>query len=109
MSNIAAQSSPRGSMPAAANAASGTRTSVLPKRSRPSAPARRRAGSTVSTSTFPPRWVAAIVAMAAAVVVLPTPPDPQAMTISRDASNASIDSTSSSVPRRPRALPAIRC
>ena len=60
-----------------AKASSATRVSALPKRSRPRALASRRAGSTVSTSTLPPRWAAAIAASAAAVVVLPTPPEPQ--------------------------------
>src|SRR5690606_8240101 len=44
--------------------------------SSPSALASRLAGSTVSTSTLPPRWVAAEAPIAAAVVVLPTPPEP---------------------------------
>ena len=67
----------------------GTRVSVLPNRSSPNALAKRRAGSTESTSTLPPRWVAAIAAAAAAVVVLPTPPDPHEITISFVASSCS--------------------
>src|SRR5690606_20971341 len=57
--------------------------------SRPSAVARRRAGSTVTTRTLPPRCTAAMAAAAAAVVVLPTPPEPQEITISLVASNCS--------------------
>ena len=89
VSSIAAHSSPRGVTPAALNAASGTRCSVLPIPSRPSAFASRLAGSTVSTSTFEPWVTAAINAEAAAVVVLPTPPGPQATTISLVASRLS--------------------
>ena len=57
----------------------GTGVSTLPNPSRPRALASRRAGSTVSTSTLPPRCAAAMAAAAAAVVVLPTPPEPQAI------------------------------
>ena len=53
--------------------------------------ASRLAGSTVSTSTLDPCLTAAITAAAAAVVVLPTPPGPQATTISLLASSPSID------------------
>ena len=55
MSSMAAHSSPRGFSPAAANASGRTRRSSLPMPSSPSASASRRAGSTVSTSTRPPR------------------------------------------------------
>src|SRR5687767_6766118 len=89
VSSMAAHSSPRGSTPAAANSRDGTCDSTLPNCSSPSAFARRRAGSTVMTRTFPPRWAAAIAAAAAAVVVLPTPPEPQKITISLAASSGS--------------------
>ena len=91
VSSIAAHSSPRGSTPASANASGGTCVSTLPNVSSPRALARRRAGSTVSTSTLPPWWTAAIAAAAAAVVVLPTPPEPQWITISLAASSCSIE------------------
>ena len=75
VSSIAAHSSPRGFTSAAANAAAGTRVSTLPKPSRPSALARRRAGSTVSTEHAPAVTGRGHGApSAAAVVVLPTPP-----------------------------------
>lgn len=83
VSNMAAHSSPVGRMPTEVNASSGTRTSTLPKRSRPMALANRRAGSTVTTNTFNPNVDAAIVATAAAVVVLPTPPEPAVTSTSR--------------------------
>ena len=65
---------------------------MLPNSSSPSAFASRLAGSTVSTSTLPPMvaWRPSRRA-AAAVVVLPTPPEPQEMTISFAASNCSSD------------------
>src|SRR5664280_2734769 len=82
VSSMAAHSWPRGLTPAALKAASGTRCSVLPMPSRPSALASRLAGSTVRTSTLDPWVTAAMSADAAAVVVLPTPPGPHATTIS---------------------------
>jgi hypothetical protein len=86
---MAAHSSPRGSVPDARNSSAGTRVSTLPNRSSPRAFASRRAGSTVMTSTFPPRWAVAMAATAAAVVVLPTPPEPQQITISFAATRCS--------------------
>src|SRR5918993_1207607 len=56
----------------------------LESRSSPSAWASRRAGSMVSTQVRRPAW-AAHSATAAAVEVLPTPPDPQHTTIRADA------------------------
>ena len=56
--------------------ASGTRCGVLPRSLMPSAWASRLAGSMVSTTTVRP-YSAARSAIAAAVVVLPTPPAPQ--------------------------------
>src|SRR4029453_13070983 len=91
VSSMAAHSSPRGSIPASGNRAGGTWVSTLPNRSSPRALASRRAGSTVMTSTFPPRWAAAMAAADADVVVLPTPPDPQQITISLAASSGSSD------------------
>src|SRR5918995_779614 len=82
VSSIAAHSSPRGRAPASVNSSVGTCVSTLPKRSSPRALARRLAGSTVMTRTLPPSWAAAWAAAAAAVVVLPTPPEPQQITIS---------------------------
>src|SRR5919108_2619671 len=89
VSSIAAHSSPRGSTPAERNSSGGTGVSTLPNCSSPRALASRRAGSTVMTSTFPPRWAVAMAATAAAVVVLPTPPDPQQITISLAATRCS--------------------
>ncbi len=91
VSSMAAHSWPRALIPAARKASSGTRCSVLPMPSRPRASASRRAGSTVSTSTLLPCRMAAITAAAAAVVVLPTPPGPQATTISLVASRPSME------------------
>src|SRR5665213_1378867 len=96
VSSMAAHNSPRGFTPAALNAAFGTRCSVLPMPSSPSALARRLAGSTVRTSTLEPWLIAAIRAEAAAVVVLPTPPGPQATTISLVASRLYIVRTGAS-------------
>src|SRR5262245_42883423 len=70
MSSIIACSSPLTS------GASGTRCGVLPRSLIPSAWASRLAGSMVSTTTVRP-YSAARNAIAAAVVVLPTPPAPQ--------------------------------
>src|SRR5690242_3349371 len=70
MSNIIACSSPDTS------GASGTRWGTLPRLLMPSAWASRLAGSIVSTTTVRP-YSAARSAIAAAVVVFPTPPAPQ--------------------------------
>ena len=70
MSSIIACSSP------GTSGASGTRCGVLPRSLMPSAWASRLAGSMVSTTTVRP-YSAARNAIAAAVVVLPTPPAPQ--------------------------------
>src|SRR5664280_1060981 len=91
VSSMAAHNWPLGFTPAARKASSGTRCSVLPMPSRPRALASRLAGSTVSTSTLDPCLTAAITAAAAAVVVLPTPPGPQATTISLVARSPSVD------------------
>ena len=78
-SSIIAQSSPPpGSTPASANSAGSTWRSALPSSGRPSESARRFAGSIVSTATFLPR-AAIPAAIAAEVVVLPTPPEPAQM------------------------------
>src|ERR671912_1157447 len=103
VSSMAAHSSPRGRTPATANSSGGTRVSTLPKRSRPSALARRLAGSTVMTRILPPRWVAAWAAAAAAVVVFPTPPEPQQITISFAASSDGRDDRVASAGRALRA------
>jgi hypothetical protein len=71
MSSIIAARLPLGSKPSTS-----TSLGVLPSSRSPSACARRRAGSMVSTTVLRPRS-AARTAIAAAVVVLPTPPEPQ--------------------------------
>ena len=81
-SSIMAHSSPRPSM--------STRRGSLSSSSSPSALASRRAGSMVTTATFLPSS-ASPSATAAAVVVLPTPPEPAQMTIRRPSSSGSID------------------
>jgi len=70
MSSIIACNSPDTS------GAIGTRCGSLPRSWMPSAWARRLAGSMVNTTTVRP-YSAARIAIAAAVVVLPTPPAPQ--------------------------------
>ena len=80
-SSIMAHSSP--------GTSTSTRRSSLPSSGRPSALARRRAGSIVSTATFLPR-AAMPSAMAAEVVVLPTPPEPAQMQTSLRSSQVSI-------------------
>jgi hypothetical protein len=77
-SSIIAHSSPRISIPAAAKRSGSTRRASLPSSSRPSDWASRRAGSIVSTATRAPR-AASCVAIAAATVVFPTPPEPAQM------------------------------
>ena len=62
-------------------ASSSTRASSLPSSFRPSEFARRLAGSIVSTAAVLPRS-AMPTAIAAEVVVLPTPPDPAQITTS---------------------------
>src|SRR5690242_4402782 len=79
MSSIIACSSPDTS------GASGTRWGVLPRSLIPSAWASRLAGSMVRTTTVRP-YSAARNAIAAAVVVLPTPPAPQQTTTRFDLS-----------------------
>ena len=64
--------------PGASNRAGSTRRSVLPSSGSPSESASRLAGSMVSTATFLPR-AAIPAAIAAEVVVLPTPPEPAQM------------------------------
>ena len=70
MSSIIACNSP------GTSGSSGTRCGELPRSLTPNAWASRRAGSMVNTTTLRP-YSAARSAMAAAVVVLPTPPAPQ--------------------------------
>src|SRR5262249_36604318 len=67
--------------PCFSNRAGSTRRASLPSSSSPSESASRFAGSIVSTQTFSPR-IAIPVAIAAEVVVLPTPPEPAQMQIS---------------------------
>ena len=67
------------STPPAANRAGSTSAGSLPSSSRPSASASRRAGSIVTTATRAPR-AARPIAIAADVVVLPTPPEPAQIT-----------------------------
>src|SRR6185437_6389994 len=87
MSSIIACSSP------GTSAASGTRCGVLTRPLTPSACASRLAGSIVKTQTLRP-YSAARSAIAAAVVVLPTPPAPQHTTTRLDVSRR-IDARSS--------------
>ena len=79
-SSIIAHSSPFISMPASAKRSGSTRRSSLPSSGRPSELASRFAGSIVSTATFLPRRRHPS-AIAAEVVVLPTPPEPAQMQI----------------------------
>ena len=80
-SSIIAHSSPFISTPCFSNSAGSTRRASLPSSFRPSESASRLAGSIVSTQTFRP-CAAIPVAIAAEVVVLPTPPEPAQMQIS---------------------------
>ena len=80
-SSIIAHSSPFISTPCFSNRAGSTCVASLPSSFRPSESASRLAGSIVSTQTFRPR-AAIPVAIAAEVVVLPTPPEPAQMQIS---------------------------
>src|SRR5918995_920707 len=66
-----------------------TRRGSLPSSSSPSESASRFAGSMVTTATFRPRS-AIPMAIAAAVVVLPTPPEPAQTTIRRPSSSSSM-------------------
>src|ERR687893_640981 len=75
---IAHNSPPCASMPWRSKRAGSTRRSVFPSSGRPSESASRFAGSIVSTATFLPR-AAMPAAIAAEVVVLPTPPEPAQM------------------------------
>src|SRR5918996_2164988 len=78
-SSIIAHSSPSPvSIPADSNSAGSTWRSVLPSSGSPSESASRLAGSMVSTATRRPR-AAIPAAIAAEVVVFPTPPDPAQM------------------------------
>src|SRR5918995_4796540 len=78
-SSIIAQSSPPLVWtPTSVNSAGSTCRSVLPSSGRPSESASRFAGSIVSTATFFPR-AAIPAAIAAEIVVLPTPPEPAQM------------------------------
>src|SRR5690349_1672856 len=81
-SSIIAHSSP--------SASHSTRCGSLPSASSPSAVASRFAGSMVTTATFLPCW-ASPRATAAAVVVLPTPPEPAQITIRLPSSSGSSD------------------
>ena len=74
---IAHSSPPLVSIPASANSSGSTWRSSLPSSGRPSESASRLAGSIVSTATFLPR-AAIPAAIAAELVVLPTPPEPGA-------------------------------
>src|SRR4051794_34183448 len=67
-------------MPTSANRSGSTWCSSLPSSGRPSELASRFAGSIVSTATFSPR-AAMPIAIAAEVVVLPTPPAPAQITM----------------------------
>ena len=77
-----------------------TSRSSLPSSGRPSEFASRLAGSIVSTATFLPR-AAMPRAMAAEVVVLPTPPEPAQMQTSLRSSQSAITACRSSSARQP--------
>src|SRR3954469_3213885 len=104
-SSIIAHSSPRTARPSADSRSGAIRTGSFPSVSRPSELASRRAGSIVTTATRRPRS-ASPRATAAAVVVLPTPPEPAQITIRRP---ASIGSTEVSMRTRGRETPWSRC
>src|SRR4051794_15187927 len=89
-SSIIAHSSPRISTPCPAKRDGSTRCGSLPSCSRPSALARRLAGSIVTTATRRPS-AAMPIASAAEVVVLPTPPDPAQITIRLPSSSGTTD------------------
>src|SRR5215217_3217504 len=89
---MSAHSSPWISTPWDAKRSGSTRVGSLPSCSRPSASASRFAGSIVTTATLRPRS-AIPMASAAAVVVLPTPPEPAQMTIRLSRTSASTDVT----------------
>ena len=86
MSSIAASSSPLTVMPALRKRALGMRTGSAPMPLIPSAVASRLAGSTVRTRTRLSSAAAIARPSAALTVVLPTPPLPQQITTSSDAS-----------------------
>ena len=89
-SSISAHSSPRISTPWSANRSGSISRGSLPSSSRPSELASRLAGSMVTTATFAPS-AAAPIASAAAVVVLPTPPEPAHTTMRRPARSSATD------------------
>ncbi len=90
-SSIIAHSSP-------ASPSTSTRRSSLPSSVRPSELASRRAGSIVSTATFFPR-AAMPRAIAAEVVVFPTPPEPAQMQTCLRSSQRSITARAPAGPR----------
>src|SRR3954468_2372518 len=99
-SSIIAHSSPRISTPCGAKRAASTRRGSLPSWARPSALARRLAGSIVTTATRSP-WAAMPIASAAEVVVLPTPPEPAQITIRLPSSSGTTDVIARTTPAFP--------
>src|SRR3954447_6473347 len=99
-SSIIAHSSPRISTPCPAKRDGSTRCGSLPSCSRPSALARRLAGSIVTTATRRPS-AAMPIASAADVVVLPTPPDPAQITIRLPSSSGTTDVMARTTPAIP--------
>src|SRR5918992_4899555 len=89
-SSIKAHSSPSIRTPWSLKRSGSTSRGSLPSSSSPSESASRFAGSIVTTATFRPRSAIPI-ASAAAVVVLPTPPDPAQTTIRLPSSSGSTD------------------
>ena len=79
-SSIIAHSSPRISTPCSVKRSGSISAGSLPSSASPSELASRRAGSIVTTATRAPS-AAAPIATAAAMVVLPTPPEPAQTTI----------------------------
>src|SRR6266403_1831877 len=101
-SSIIAASEPRATTPWRARTAGSTARGSSPSAPTPSESASRRAGSIVSTTARRPRS-APQSAIAAAVVVLPTPPEPTQMTTRWSRTRASSISASST-PASVRAL-----
>ena len=98
-SSISAHSSPRISTPCSVKRAGSMRCGSLPSSASPSELASRRAGSIVTTATFAPS-AAAPMPSAAAVVVLPTPPEPAHTTTRLPAISSATEL--SAIPRRSR-------
>src|ERR671931_2694852 len=93
---IAHSSPPSASTPASLNSAGSTWRSSFPSSGSPSESARRLAGSIVRTATFLPR-AAIPAAIAAELVVFPTPPEPAQMQTRLRSSSSATPAISPSV------------